>query len=97
MVEMFTVSPFVSVGRKNTDEYKDSCPTQVEAFRKKATGLIGKLLEDLENQFKDDVKVLCCHTQDHAAYNLHFSANTLVSNQELLHSWESGIQKRPAT
>lgn len=72
--------------RKNTEEYKDSCPTQMEAFRKKALGLIGNLREDLENQYKDDVKVLCCHTQAH----IH-----LLCFHKVLHSKK--IQKRTAT
>lgn len=37
--------------------YQDSCPNEVEGFRKEVKWLIVRLLQDLEDQFKEDVKV----------------------------------------
>lgn len=78
----------LTVCRRNTDEYKDSCPAQVDAFRKKASGLIGGLVEDLENQFKDNVKVLCCRAQAGAGYSL---SNSWCFRQVLLPLSESRV------
>lgn len=37
--------------------YRDACPDQVEGFRKEVKWLIVRLMQDLEDQFKEDVKV----------------------------------------
>ncbi|XP_041828791.1 exocyst complex component 3-like protein 4 isoform X2 [Melanotaenia boesemani] len=42
--------------QEHMDGYQDSCPNEVEEFRKEVKGLIDKLLQGLEDQFKDDVK-----------------------------------------
>ena len=37
--------------------YHDSCPDEVEGFRKEVKWLIERLLQGLEKQFKEDVEV----------------------------------------
>lgn len=37
--------------------YQDSCPDEVEGFRTEVKGLIVRLIQELEDQFKEDVKV----------------------------------------
>lgn len=39
------------------ENYRASCPAEVEAFSKEVRWLCVRLLQDLEDQFKDDVKV----------------------------------------
>lgn len=39
------------------DEYKASCPKEVEEFRREVTGLIGRFLQSLEDQYKAEVTV----------------------------------------
>lgn len=43
--------------REHMEGYQDSCPNEVEGFRKEVKWLIVRLLQDLEDQFKEDVKV----------------------------------------
>ncbi|KAM6917573.1 exocyst complex component 3-like protein 4 isoform 1-T2 [Lycodopsis pacificus] len=42
--------------QQHMEEYRDSCPDQVDGFRQEATSLIIRLNQALEDQFKDDVK-----------------------------------------
>ncbi|KAI3367095.1 hypothetical protein L3Q82_008160 [Scortum barcoo] len=42
--------------QKHMEEYRDACPDGVEAFKKEVKWLIVKLRQDLEDQFKEDVK-----------------------------------------
>lgn len=37
--------------------YQDSCPHEVEGFKREVKGLVVRLMEVLEEQFKEDVKV----------------------------------------
>ena len=37
--------------------YGDACPAELEAFRKEVKWLIVRLLQGLEDQFKEEVKV----------------------------------------
>lgn len=39
------------------ENYRASCPAEVEAFSKEVRWLCVRLLQDLEDQFKDDVKI----------------------------------------
>ncbi|XP_035529188.1 exocyst complex component 3-like protein 4 [Morone saxatilis] len=39
------------------EDYQDACPAEVEEFRKEVKWLIVKLMEELEDQYKEDVKV----------------------------------------
>nr|XP_046269153.1 exocyst complex component 3-like protein 4 [Scatophagus argus] len=38
------------------EEYQAACPDEVEGFRREVRGLIDRLMEDLEDQFKESVK-----------------------------------------
>lgn len=42
--------------------YQEACPDQVEGFWKEAKWLIVQLMQDLEDQFKEDVKVQLKYT-----------------------------------
>ncbi|KAK9534183.1 hypothetical protein VZT92_009246 [Zoarces viviparus] len=42
--------------QQHMEEYRDSCPDEVDGFRQEATSLIIRLNQALEDQFKDDVK-----------------------------------------
>ncbi|XP_034715017.1 exocyst complex component 3-like protein 4 [Etheostoma cragini] len=42
--------------RQHMDGYQDTCPKEVEGFRKEAKWLIIRLMQVLEDQYKDDVK-----------------------------------------
>ncbi|XP_019133379.2 exocyst complex component 3-like protein 4 [Larimichthys crocea] len=42
--------------QEHMEGYQDSCPNEVEGFRKEVKWLIVRLLQDLEDQFKEDVK-----------------------------------------
>ncbi|XP_031729059.1 exocyst complex component 3-like protein 4 isoform X3 [Anarrhichthys ocellatus] len=42
--------------QQHMEEYRDSCPDEVDGFRQEATSLIIRLNQVLEDQFKDDVK-----------------------------------------
>lgn len=37
--------------------YRDACPDEVEGFRKEVKWLIVRLMQGLEDQFKEEVKV----------------------------------------
>lgn len=39
------------------EEYKETCKDGVNGFQKAVDSLIDKLMRDLEDQFKEDVKV----------------------------------------
>ncbi|XP_013877590.1 exocyst complex component 3-like protein 4 [Austrofundulus limnaeus] len=39
------------------DGYQDSCPNEVEGFRREVKWLIVRLMQSLEDQFKEDIKV----------------------------------------
>lgn len=39
------------------EDYRESCPDQVEKFKKEVKWLNVRLMQDLEDQFKEDVKV----------------------------------------
>lgn len=39
------------------DGYQEACPGEVEGFRKEVKWLIVRLTQDLEDQFKEEVKV----------------------------------------
>ncbi|XP_072221904.1 exocyst complex component 3-like protein 4 [Leuresthes tenuis] len=42
--------------QQHMEGYHDSCPDEVEGFRKEVKGLIERLLQGLEKQFKEDVE-----------------------------------------
>ncbi|XP_074517111.1 exocyst complex component 3-like protein 4 isoform X1 [Sebastes fasciatus] len=42
--------------QQHMDGYRDTCPEEVDGFRKEVKGLIMRLLQVLEDQFKDEVK-----------------------------------------
>lgn len=46
------------------DGYRDTCPEEVDGFRKEVKGLIMRLLQVLEDQFKDEVKVQPKHKSE---------------------------------
>lgn len=43
--------------RQHVDECRDACPDQVSGFKEEVKWLIEKLLQELGDQFKVDVKV----------------------------------------
>lgn len=56
------------------DGYQDACPDQVEEFRKEVKWLNVRLMQDLEDQFKEDVKVKLQHSNSkwgHFRWKLH--------------------------
>ncbi|KAM4723363.1 exocyst complex component 3-like protein 4 [Anableps anableps] len=44
--------------QEHMEGYQDSCPNEVEGFKREVKGLIVRLMESLEEQFKEDVKPL---------------------------------------
>lgn len=42
--------------QQHMEGYQDSCPNEVEGFKREVKGLILRLMESLEQQFKEDVK-----------------------------------------
>lgn len=42
------------------EEYKETCEDGVNGFQRAVDSLIDKLMQDLEDQFKEDVKVQQC-------------------------------------
>lgn len=48
--------------RQHMEGYQEACPDQVEGFWKEAKWLIVQLMQDLEDQFKEDVKVQLKYT-----------------------------------
>ncbi|XP_047467914.1 exocyst complex component 3-like protein 4 [Mugil cephalus] len=53
--QIMYINSFTSL-QQYMDGYQDKCPDEVEGFRKEAKWLIVRLLEGLEDQFKEDVK-----------------------------------------
>ncbi|KAM3594865.1 uncharacterized protein V6R79_015139 [Siganus canaliculatus] len=43
--------------QQHMEGYQDACPGEVEGFRREVNKLIIRLMQDLEDQFKEDVKV----------------------------------------
>ncbi|XP_024129343.1 exocyst complex component 3-like protein 4 isoform X2 [Oryzias melastigma] len=48
------INSFMSL-QDNMDGYHESCPQEVDGFRKEVKSLIVRLMQSLENQFKEDV------------------------------------------
>ncbi|MED6277044.1 hypothetical protein CHARACLAT_009111 [Characodon lateralis] len=42
--------------QQHMEGYRESCPNELEGFKREVKGLIVRLMESLEEQFKDDVK-----------------------------------------
>ncbi|KAL3969145.1 hypothetical protein ACER0C_029102 [Sarotherodon galilaeus] len=49
------INSFTSL-KKHMEEYKETCEDGVKGFQTAVDSLIGKLMQDLEDQFKEDVK-----------------------------------------
>ncbi|XP_069577529.1 exocyst complex component 3-like protein 4 [Brachyistius frenatus] len=49
------INSFTSL-QDHIDNYQDSCPDGVEGFRQEVKLLVARLMQDLEDQFKDEVK-----------------------------------------